>query len=303
MNAAQGGAGTVAATRGAPRAAWGLRDVTVREGGVTWLEHIELDAVPGQVTAIVGGDGAGKTTMVRVLVGVQPVASGRVLRPSANEIGFVAARTGLYVDLTADENLFFSAAAYGIGRAEAARRLEPLLERMGLAGARDRLAGQLSGGMRQKLALAAAILHRPRLLVLDEPTTGVDPVSRAELWHLLAGVAAGGAAIVVTTTYLDEAERAGRVLLIHEGRALGAGTPEEIVAAMPGVLGATDRRPAGDDAGTWRRGRAWRVWARDGRLPAGVERIRPDLEDVAVVAQLAREHRPGDAAATQEPPR
>jgi ABC-2 type transport system ATP-binding protein len=256
---------------------------------VTWLDDVSLEARPGEVTAVVGGDGAGKTTLLRVLVGALPPTTGEVRRPPAREIGFVAARTGLYADLTVDENLSFSAAAYGVGRAEAARRSGPLLARMGLASARDRLAGDLSGGMRQKLALAAAILHDPRLLVLDEPTTGVDPVSRAELWHLVAGVAAAGTAVVVATTYLDEAERATLVLLLHEGRALATGAPEAIVAGMPGALGGSDRRPADGDGETWRRGRAWRVWAAGGRLPAGVEPIEPDLEDAAIVAQLARE--------------
>ena len=271
----------------APRAPWGLRGVTVRHAGMLWLDAIDIDAVPGELTAVVGGDGAGKTTLLRVLVGVQAVDRGTVMRPSRREIGFVAARTGLYADLTVEENLEFSAAAYGLSRSDLDGRMAQLLERMGLAGARDRLVGQLSGGMRQKLALAAAIAHRPRLLVLDEPTTGVDPVSRAELWHLLAGAAAEGAAIVVATTYLDEAERASRVLLIHEGRVLGAGTPESLVAAMPGALGVATSRPPGDDGDTWRRGRTWRIWARDGRLPVGADQVRPDLEDVAVVAQLA----------------
>ena len=269
------------------QAPWGMRGVTVQRAGMLWLDAIDIDAVPGELTAVVGGDGAGKTTLLRVLVGVQAVDRGTVMRPSSREIGFVAARTGLYADLTVEENLEFSAAAYGMSRSDLDGRMAQLLERMGLAGARDRLVGQLSGGMRQKLALAAAIAHRPRLLVLDEPTTGVDPVSRAELWHLLAGAAAEGAAIVVATTYLDEAERASRVLLIHEGRALGSGTPGSLIAAMPGALGVATSRPPGDGGDTWRRGRTWRIWARDGRLPAGVDQVRPDLEDVAVVAQLA----------------
>jgi ABC-2 type transport system ATP-binding protein len=266
---------------------WGLRGVSLHRGGATWLQDIDLDVRPGEVTAVVGGDGAGKTTLLRVLVGALAPSSGLVRRPGSREIGFVAARTGLYPDLTGDENLAFTGAAYGLARGEIARRSGPLLERMGLLESRNRLAGELSGGMRQKLALAAAILHEPRLLALDEPTTGVDPVSRAELWHVLAGVAAAGCAIVVATTYLDEAERAARVLVLHEGRQLATGTPDAIVAAMPGRLGRTSVRPpeAGDDA--WRRGRSWRVWARDGRLPAGAGAIEPDLEDAAIVAQLA----------------
>lgn len=267
---------------------WGLRGVAVRHGDVAWLQDIDLDVRPGEVAAVVGGDGAGKTTLLRVLVGALAPTAGTVRRPDARQIGFVAARTGLYPDLTADENLAFTGAAYGLSRAEIARRSGPLLERMGLTGARDRLTGDLSGGMRQKLALAAAIFHEPRLLALDEPTTGVDPVSRAELWHLLAGVAAGGAAVVVATTYLDEAERASQVLLLDQGRPLAMGTPEAIVGATRGALGDSTHRPAGVGAHSWRHGRTWRTWAPGGRLPDGVEAIEPDLEDAAIVAQLSR---------------
>ena len=208
--ARRGGAtGARVAGQEPPADGWGLRDVTVLRAGGAWLDDVSLDARPGEVTAVVGGDGAGKTTLLRVLVGALPPTTGEVRRPSAREIGFVAARTGLYADLTVDENLCVRGRGLrgrpGRGCPRGPARCSP-----GWAWptARDRLAGDLSGGMRQKLALAAAILHDPRLLVLDEPTTGVDPVSRAELWHLVAGVAAAGTAVVVATTYLDEAERA-----------------------------------------------------------------------------------------------
>ena len=121
-------------------------------------------------------------------------------------------------------------------------RAAELLKRTGIAGTGDRLAGRLSGGMRQKLAFALAMLHRPKLLILDEPTTGVDPVSRSELWRLIAGAAADGAAVLVATTYLDEAERAADVLVLDDGRAVAAGPPEAVAAALPRPADARCRR-------------------------------------------------------------
>jgi ABC-2 type transport system ATP-binding protein len=154
-----------------------------------------------------------------------------------------------------------------------------------------RLAGQLSGGMRQKLGVIAAMLHRPDLLVLDEPTTGVDPVSRADLWWLIARAAADGAAVVLATSYLDEAERAHDVLVLDAGTDLARGTPEQIVAAMPGSLTVAGTRPAGE-AGrrAWRREGRWRVWdPAPGAAPGQGGAVRPDLQDAVTVAALARE--------------
>ena len=155
----------------------------------------------------------------------------------------------------------------------------------------ERLAGQLSGGMRQKLGVIAAMLHRPDLLVLDEPTTGVDPVSRAGLWLLIARAAADGAAVVLATSYLDEAERAHHVLVLDAGSELGSGTADQIVAAMQGTLTVAGTRPAGE-AGrrAWRREGRWRVWD-PGPAPGdgGGGAVRPDLQDAVTVAALARE--------------
>src|SRR5581483_1919878 len=135
------------------------------------------------------------------------------------------------------------------------------LARAGLTGARDRLAGRLSGGMRQKLGVIAAMLTSPALLVLDEPTTGVDPVSRADLWSLIARAAADGAAVVVATSYLDEAERAAHVLVLDAGSQLAVGTPEQITAAMPGQLRVSDTPPpATGRPRAWRRAGRWQVW-------------------------------------------
>ena len=187
---------------------WGCRGLEVRYGATVACQDVSFEVAAGTVAAVVGGDGAGKTSLLRALAGTVRPAAGTVRRPAERRLGYVSAGPGVWADLTVDENLRFAGRAYGLDPAELGRRIGSLLERTGLATARDRLAGQLSGGMRQKLALAMAVAHQPDLLILDEPTTGVDPVSRAELWRLLAASAAGGAAVVVATTYLDEAERA-----------------------------------------------------------------------------------------------
>jgi ABC-2 type transport system ATP-binding protein len=241
------GAGAGASPAEAPAAAadlaWGLSNVEVRFGHRTALAGVSLRATAGAVVAVVGGDGAGKSTLLRTLAGLRAPNAGRVMRPPARDIGFVSAGAGVYVDLTVTENLDFVAGAYGLRGARLETRAAPLLARAGLDGARDRLAGRLSGGMRQKLAFVLAVVHDPSLLVLDEPTTGVDPVSRADIWRLIAGAAASGAAVVIATTYLDEAERAANVLVLDDGRALATGTPDEIVARLPGAAASTSGYP------------------------------------------------------------
>src|SRR5262249_41227157 len=180
-------------------------------------------------------------------------------RPAPVATGYLSAGSGTYPDLTVNENLAFRATAYQIPPQQARERSAELLARAGLDRVGDRLAGQLSGGMRQKLGVIAAMLHRPDLPGLDEPTTGVGPVSRADLWWLITHAAAGGAAVVLATSYLDEAERAHDVLVLDAGTVLASGTPEQIVAATPGTLTVTSERPAGE-AGrrAWRREGRWR---------------------------------------------
>ncbi|MHB1433947.1 MAG: ABC transporter ATP-binding protein, partial [Streptosporangiaceae bacterium] len=236
-------------------------DLTVRFGAVTALAGVSLTAPPGRVTAVVGGDGAGKTTLLRCLAGALAPDAGRVVSPGRERIGYLPASSGLYLDLTVTENLDFRAQGYGLSRRVARQRAGEYLERAGLTGAADRLAGRLSGGMRQKLAVIAAMLHRPDLLILDEPTTGVDPVSRSGLWWLIARAAADGCAVVLATTYLDEAERCAGVLVLDAGLPLASGSPEEIVAALPGTVRSSAVRPPGQaGARAWRRGGRWRVW-------------------------------------------
>ena len=273
---------------------FGARVITVRFGPRTALEDVSLEVAAGEVTAVVGGDGAGKTTLLRVLVGAVAPTTGQVRRPDPDRIGHLPATSGTYPDLTVRENLAFVASAYGVPADVARERAGELLTRTGLTDALDRLAGELSGGMRRKLGVVCAMLHRPELLVLDEPTTGIDPVSRADLWWLIARVAAEGAAVVLATSYLDEAERAAWILALDAGRTLAEGTAADIVAAVPGTVCRTAERPSGELARlAWRRGAAWRVWLPEGRPPTGgpapLEPVSPDLADAITVAALARE--------------
>jgi ABC-2 type transport system ATP-binding protein len=273
---------------------WGTESVIVKYGKKVALDGVSFRAEPGRVSVVVGGDGSGRTTLLRCLAGALAPSGGQVRRPPARRIGYMPASAGVYPDLSVAENLSFRAAAYGVPAAQAGERTAEYLARAGLDGVRDRLAGRLSGGMRQKLGVIAALLPQPDLLVLDEPTTGVDPVSRADLWWLIARAAAGTAAVVIATSYLDEAERASHVLALDAGRVLAQGTPDEIVAAIPGTLLVSDNRPPGE-AGrrSWRRERRWRVWQpAEGPAAGGAaagDRVDPDLQDGVTVAELARE--------------
>jgi len=272
---------------------WGVAGVFVSYGKTVALGDVSLAAAAGQVTAVVGGDGAGKSTLLRCLAGLISPASGEVRTPGAARIGYLPGSSGIYPDLTVTENLEFRAAAYGMAPAQIRARAAEFLDRTGLADVPDRMAGQLSGGMRQKLGVIAAMLHQPDLLVLDEPTTGVDPVSRSDLWWLIARAAAAGTAVVLATSYLDEAERAATVLVLDGGRELAAGTPAQIVAAVPGVILVSPVRPAGPAAQrAWRRSGEWRIWMpRDSPSIRSAQQVQPDLQDAVTVAALARELR------------
>ncbi|MDX1449242.1 MAG: ABC transporter ATP-binding protein, partial [Acidimicrobiia bacterium] len=236
--------------------------------------------------AVVGGDGAGKSTVARTMVGLAVPESGSVVAPPAEQIGYLPASSGVWPDLTVLENLEFVADAHRIGRAERKSRFARLIETAGLDGATDRLGGHLSGGMRQKLGITMAILSHPRLLVLDEPSTGVDPVSRTEMWSLITAAALDGTAVLFTTTYLDEAERAHTVTALDDGRVFASGSIDEIAAAVPGSI-VSGR---GEPARSWRRGQEWRSWH---PVPDYGEAKTHDLTDLLVAAALAREEQQG----------
>ncbi len=264
--------------------AWGVSDVTVKFGTTIALNDVSMVAEPGTVTAVVGGDGAGKSTLLRVLVGVIAPDAGTAHRPPRSEIGFLAGQNAVYDDLTVDENLDFVCHAYGLPTTSP-RRTE-LLARTGLEAARKRLGAQLSGGMRQKLGVAMALMPQPKLVVLDEPTTGVDPVSRNELSRLMSHAAAEGAAVVLSTTYLSEAARANEVVVLDDGSMLVSGAPSQIVSDVPGVVYAVDERP--DHVVAWRREAAWHYWSPVELSAGAIRRIVPDLEDAVLVAALSR---------------
>ncbi len=275
---------------------YGVTDLRVRYSRHTAVQDLTFTVPAHTIAALVGGDGAGKSSVLRALAGAIAPAGGSVRRPDERRIGYMPAGEAIYRDLTVEENLAFSASAYGLRGSAAARRAAELLERTGLGAARGRLGGQLSGGMRHKLALAMALLHQPELLVLDEPTTGIDPVSRAELWRLIAAAAAAGAAVVLATCYVDEAERATTVVVLSDGRPLLVGSPEAVVARTPGVV--VDSAGRLDPVTSWLRRARWRTWFPDGTVPPGATRAELDLEDAVVVAELARlRHDGGEVAA------
>ncbi|MGH2697912.1 MAG: ABC transporter ATP-binding protein [Actinomycetota bacterium] len=265
---------------------WGLTRATVDYGAGPALKEVTLTPREGKVIAVAGGDGAGKTTLLRALLGLVALSSGGVRRPHEDEVGYLPASSGGYPDLTVEENLRFAAGAYGV-RGDAYRGArDELLARTGLEPARDRLGGNLSGGMRQKLGLAMAMVHRPSLLVLDEPSTGIDPVSRRDLWQLVTDAARSGAAVLMTTTYLDEAGRCDWVSVLDEGEVLLQGPPAELVGGIGGSVEEGAKRPGSGFA--WRRGASWRIWTPEGFTSDAVRVVTPDLQDAVVVAALRK---------------
>lgn len=210
-----------------------LCDVSRSYGRVRAVEGVELAVHPGELVALVGPDGAGKTTLARIAAGALAPTSGRVEPESRGRVGYLSGRFSLYPDLTVWENLLFFARVYGMSRSDVESEGRRLLEWVGLLPFPQRMAGALSGGMRQKLALVCAVIHRPPTLILDEPTTAVDPVARAEFWALLRQQAREGRAVLVTTPYLDEASYCDRVGLLHRGRLLAVGTASELIARLP----------------------------------------------------------------------
>jgi ABC-2 type transport system ATP-binding protein len=268
---------------------YAVRSAVVRFGDTLALDDVTLEVEPGSVVAVVGGDGAGKTTLLRALVGKLQLERGEVDAPSPQEIGYLPATAGSWPSLTVVQNMDFVGGIYGLtGQALVSRR-NALLDRASLLDAVDRLASQLSGGMRRKLGFCMAMLHDPPLLVLDEPSTGVDPVSRVDLWRLVSEAAAAGAAVVMSTTYLDEAERAARLLALDGGRMLASGTLQEVLDSFGGAIARipTPHRRAL----AWRRGRDYHeYWPATAEVPVDAAAVVPDLEDVVIALSLLRGH-------------
>jgi ABC-2 type transport system ATP-binding protein len=221
-----------------------IQSVTKQFGEVTAVDNLSLDVQKGEMFALVGPDGAGKTTTIRMLCGIALPTAGELtvlgfdvktqIEEVRKRIGYLSQKFSLYGDLTVDENIEFFAEIHGL-RDYHDRRNE-LLEFTRLTPFRTRLADKLSGGMKQKLALACTLIHTPELIFLDEPTTGVDPVSRRDFWKVLSSLLKSGITILMTTPYLDEAERCSRVALMNEGKILMADTPQNLKKVMKGHI-------------------------------------------------------------------
>jgi ABC-2 type transport system ATP-binding protein len=220
--------------------------LTRRFPGVLAVNRLQFEVHPGEIFGLVGPDGAGKTTTLRMLAGVLTPDSGSATVAGCNiirdpeaakaHISYMPQRFGLYEDLTVDENIHFYADVFGVPRTDCEQRSRQLLDAADMSLFRSRLAGKLSGGMKHKLGLVCALIHRPRVILLDEPTNGVDPVSRRDFWRILYSLLKEGIAILMSTSYLDEAERCHRVALLHQGRILFCETPAELKTRLRGAV-------------------------------------------------------------------
>jgi ABC-2 type transport system ATP-binding protein len=227
-------------------AAIATTDLTKRFPGITAVDRLTFDVHAGEIFGLVGPDGAGKTTTLRMLAGVltpdggsATVAGADIIRdPEAAKarLSYMPQRFGLYEDLTVAENIRFYADVFGVSRAEREARSRQLLDAAGMSPFTNWLAGKLSGGMKQKLGLVCALIHRPGVILLDEPTNGVDPVSRRDFWRILYSLLDEGIAILMSTSYLDEAERCHRVALLHQGRMLFCDTPAQLKTHLKGAV-------------------------------------------------------------------
>jgi ABC-2 type transport system ATP-binding protein len=217
-------------------------NLTRRFGDLTAVDHLNIEVARGEIFGLVGPDGAGKTTTLRLLCGLMDPTEGEAWVAGHNvaheveavkdQIGYMAQRFGLYGDLTVDENMDFYADLFGISKAERMRLLPELLRMTRMQPFRSRAAMNLSGGMKQKLALMCTLLHHPQILFLDEPTNGVDPVSRRDFWAILYQLVRDGLTVFVTTAYLDEAERCNRVGLMNQGRLIRCESPQALKHAL-----------------------------------------------------------------------
>jgi ABC-2 type transport system ATP-binding protein len=293
------------------------RNLKKRYGSIEALKGVSFEIGRGEMFGLIGPDGAGKTTAIRLLCGLlhpdegeirmlghDPIADHRAMTAS---VGYLSQRFSLYGDLSVDENIAFFAEIHGVP--SYAERRNRLLEMTQLTPFRQRLADKLSGGMKQKLALACTLVHEPDIILLDEPTTGVDPVSRREFWKLLSQFVDQGITILMSTPYLDEAERCHRIALLHEGQVLALDEPGRLRASLPGswfevvidrprqaaarldgLQGAPRTYVFGDRLHVWvlvdeaapARAALDRALAEATLTPASVRRIAPSLEDVFI---------------------
>ncbi len=293
------------------------RDLTRRFDALTAVDHLNLEIPRGEIFGLVGPDGAGKTTTLRMLCGLLDPSEGQAwvaghdvvkdTQAVKDSIGYMAQRFGLYVDLTVDENMEFYADLFGIPLAERQRLLPELLRMTRMEPFRKRQAGKLSGGMKQKLGLMCTLLHRPEILFLDEPSNGVDPVSRRDFWAILYQLVKDGITVLVTTAYLDEAERCNRVGLMYRGRLIQCDAPDAVRSQMPEEcyqVEAPDPRAAREvllqadgvlsvepsgaalhlflSAARTSPGELRQKLDKEGHGPAVFERIMPSLEDVFI---------------------
>jgi ABC-2 type transport system ATP-binding protein len=244
-----------------------------RFGQIVAVDRLDLTVRRREVYGFLGPNGSGKSTTIRMLCGLLDPSSGKAMvvghdvakDPEAVKarIGYMTQRFSLYEDLTVDENLAFLAAVHDMPRAKARPRIEELIERFWLKNQRKQLAGTLSGGQKQRLALAGTVLHKPDLLFLDEPTSAVDPQSRREFWESLFELADEGTTLLVSTHYMDEAERCTRLAILDRGRIVADGTPQHLLAALPG-----------------------RTWLITTPEPRRAQRALDDLPGVIAIAQI-----------------
>ncbi|BDR52118.1 hypothetical protein KIM372_00250 [Bombiscardovia nodaiensis] len=295
------------------------QSVTLKQVSVTYhgstspaLNRFTGSLVPGEVTALTGGDGAGKTTLLKLLAGqVQPSDGSVEGLPGKERLGYQPADSGVWRDMSVIENMRFSASIYHMSEVLARPRIQQLLNAANLDYVRDRTGRNLSGGMRQKLGVIMAALHRPDLLLLDEPTTGVDPTSREEIWTLISAEAAAGSAVVFATTYLDEAERSSKLYLMNRGKALASGTAAQVREQAPGQLWqagsaqgkelskyslfgtSLEERPAQAAFHNWRRANTAYIWTnpQDHRQPADFTKASFDLENASIAFLLEDDER------------
>lgn len=291
-----------------------VRGLSKSYGPIKAVDSMDLDLDAGEILAIAGPDGAGKTSLFRSLAGLVEFEDGEAkiagydvsstfdrIKPT---LGYMPQSFSLYPDLSVEENLRFYASLFGLKKSEFAVKKDRLYEFSGLGRFAGRRAGKLSGGMKQKLALSCALVHDPKVLILDEPTTGVDPLSRRQFWEILFSLKKSGSAILVSTPYMDEVGLADRAVLVHQGKKLAEGTPAEVIGRFHGTVFRLRRTPTADlmtraleieGVSARRFGSSIHFYGppeysidrlRDGLagagLPTDVESLQPELEDVFV---------------------